>query len=80
MVGIFGLFLDLSDLFYVDKTEINMLELLKKHLTFRHIIYEADKHKVLLLGTCITMVIYESHYNSKTDNQQNYIREFIKIH
>lgn len=53
MVGIFGLFLDLSDLFYVDKTEINMLKLLKKHLTFRHIIYEADKHKVLLLGTIV---------------------------
>ena len=44
MVGIFGLFPDLSDLFYVDKTEINMLELLKKHLNFRHIIYEADKY------------------------------------
>ena len=44
MVGIFVFFPDLSDLFYVDKTEINMLELLKKHLNFRHIIYEADKY------------------------------------
>ena len=35
MVGVFWFLPDLSDLFYVDKTEINMLELLKKHLNFR---------------------------------------------